>query len=90
MRELAQLRGDCITVAIRPEQLTIRRANENLDDVNRIEGSIETISYGGNLVRTTSWAKDGDMPCEPLHETSSSMNFPTPSENSVGCSIGSM
>ena len=51
--------GERVTVAIRPEHVTIRAASARINDANRLEGCIETISYTGNLVRTTIRAQDG-------------------------------
>ena len=51
--------GELVTVAIRPERLTILSADARTNGLNRIEGSVEAVSYAGNLVRTTIRTPDG-------------------------------
>ena len=51
--------GEKAMVAVRPERLTICKAGGHANADNRVEGSIEAISYAGNLVRTTIRTRDG-------------------------------
>jgi len=57
--------GDAATVAVRPERIRIIATGAVDDGDNSLDGTIEAISYAGNLVHTTIRAKDGTrMTCE--------------------------